>query len=166
MVDADLACSRDRLGWPPGTVGELDHRRLKAPSVKLRGAHRGENGDVVYCVDLRWQRPNADAPLTNAQSHSLEHFLLEGFSRRLPDNFIGVGPMGCRTGFYLTLLGEGRRHVIEDALESVLADVLAASHVPYARVDQCGDWRNHDLAGAQAVAREVLARRDQWRDVV
>ncbi len=165
MADAGFASRYARLGWEPETVGELDHRRLKAPSVKLRGAHLGENGDTVYCIDLRWRRPNANENLTPAEAHSLEHFLLEGFSRRLPDKFVGVGIMGCQTGFYLTLLGEGRREVIEETLESVLSDVLAASEVPYASVDQCGDWRNHDLESAQSVAREVLGQRSHWQTV-
>lgn len=154
------------LGWDPAFVGELDHRRLKVPSVKLRGAHVGARGDVVYCVDLRVRRPNADGCLTSAEAHTLEHFLLEGFKRLLPDNFVGVGVMGCQTGFYLTLLNEGRRPVIEDVLEAVLRGVLVARAVPYARVEQCGNWLNHDLAGARTVARELLSGRDQWRNVV
>lgn len=166
MADAGLTFPYAELGWQPETVGELDHRQLKVPSVKLRGAHRGDKGDVVYCVDFRWRRPNGDDYLTAAQAHTLEHFLLEGFNRLLPGKFLGVGIMGCRTGFYLQLLDEGRRQVIEDTLQSVLSHVLTASEVPYARVDQCGDWQNHDLAGARAIAQEVLARRSQWRNVV
>ena len=42
-----LGHALEQLGWEPETVGELDHRRLKVPSVKLRGAHRGDNGDIV-----------------------------------------------------------------------------------------------------------------------
>ena len=48
---------------------------------------------------------------------------------------------------------------------TLFAIALAAGAVPYARVDQCGDWRQHDLAAAQAVAREVLARRAAWREI-
>jgi len=155
----------ENLGWAVGTVGELDHRRLRAPSVKLRGAHVGQHGDVVYTIDLRWRLPNADACLSTVELHSLEHFLLEGFGRLLPAHFIGVGVMGCQTGFYLTLLNEGRRAVIEQALEAVLYGVLGATAVPYARIEQCGHWRHHDLAAAQAVAREVLARRAAWGEV-
>lgn len=165
MTNCDHSALYEQLGWQPDTVGELDHRRLKVPSVKLRSARHGENGDIVYCIDLRWRRPNSNEYLTATEAHSLEHFLLEGFSRRLPGNYIGVGIMGCRTGFYLTLLGEGRRQVIEDTLEAALNAVLTANEVPYARMDQCGHWRNHDLARAQAVAREVLAQRSQWRNV-
>lgn len=155
----------EALGWAPGTVGELDHRLLKAPSVKLRGAHPGPAGDTVYCIDLRLRRPNAGESLSSAESHSLEHFLLEGFQRLLPRHFIGVGVMGCRTGFYLTLHNEGRRARIEDVLATILRGVLAATAVPYARIDQCGHWQDHDLARAQAVAREVLERRAAWRDI-
>ena len=155
----------EALGWHSDTVGELDHRLLKAPSVKLRGAHAGAAGDIVYTVDLRLRRPNAGACLSSTELHSIEHFLLEGFGRLLPQHFVGIGVMGCQTGFYLTLLGEGRRAVIESALEDILEGVLAADAVPYARIDQCGHWRNHDLVRAQAVAREVLARRAAWREV-
>ncbi|HET8898330.1 MAG TPA: S-ribosylhomocysteine lyase [Rhodanobacteraceae bacterium] len=155
----------EALGWPAETVGELDHRRLKAPSIKLRGAHRGAAGDVVYAIDLRWRRPNAGACLSSAEAHSLEHFLLEGLQRRLPAHFIGIGVMGCRTGFYLTLLNEGRRAVIEAMVAAILRDTLAASAVPYACIDQCGHWPDHNLAGAQAIARAVLAQRAAWRDV-
>ena len=160
-----MAIDVEALGWVADSVGELDHRRLKAPSVKLRGAQAGAGGDVVYSIDLRWRRPNADAGLSTTELHSLEHFLLEGFGRLLPGHFIGVGVMGCRTGFYLTLLNEGRREVIERTLETVLYGVLGATAVPYARIEQCGHGRHHDLAAAQAVAREVLAHRAAWREV-
>lgn len=160
-----MAIDVEALGWAADTVGELDHRRLKAPSVKLRGAHAGARGDVVYTIDLRWRLPNADVGLSTTALHSLEHFLLEGFQRLLGEHFIGVGVMGCQTGFYLTLLNEGRRGVIEATLETLLRGVLAADAVPYARIDQCGHWRHHDLVAAQSVAREVLARRAAWSDI-
>lgn len=153
------------LGWAPGTVGELDHRLLKAPSVKLRGAHQGPAGDTVYCIDLRLRRPNAGAGLDCTEAHSIEHFLLEGFQRLLPLNFIGIGVMGCRTGFYLTLLNEGRRARIEAVLESVLRGVAAAKAVPFAGIDACGHWQDHDLERARAIALEVLERRASWREV-
>lgn len=155
----------EELGWDPGTIGEVDHRLLKAPSVKLRAAHPGPAGDTVYCIDLRVRRPNADERLSSAELHSLEHFLLEGFQRVLPEHFVGIGVMGCQTGFYLTLLNEGRRRIISEALETVLKGVLEAHAVPYAAIDQCGRYRNHDLIRAQRIAREVLAHRAVWRDV-
>jgi len=152
------------LGWDPATVGELDHRILKAPSLKLRSARPGPGGDVVYSVDLRIRRPNTGAVLSITEMHSLEHFLLEGFNRYLPENFISVGLMGCQTGFYLIFLNEGRAELLCEILEKILNDILAASGVPYERIDQCGNYKNHSLTPAQAIAREVLAARADWLD--
>lgn len=152
------------LGWNPATVGELDHRILKAPTLKLRSARPGPGGDVVYSVDLRIRRPNTGAVLSITEMHSLEHFLLEGFNRYLPENFISVGLMGCQTGFYLIFLNEGRAKLLCEILEKILNDILAASGVPYERIDQCGNYKNHSLAPAQAIAREVLAARADWLD--
>lgn len=152
----------ESLGWRPALVGELDHRRLKAPRVKLRSAREGRHGDMVFCVDVRVRRPNAGACLGSAELHSLEHFLLEGLQRLLPRNFISVGLMGCRTGFYLVFLNEGRAQAICDALQRVLEDLQAAGAVPYASMAQCGDCSNHSLDGAQAVAREILMARSDW----
>lgn len=149
-------------GWPPAFIGELDHRRLKAPSVKLRSAHHGAAGDSIYCVDLRIRRPNADEFPAIAVLHSLEHFLLEGFQRLMPDHFVSVGLMGCRTGFYLVFINEGRADLICAALQTLLKDIVQAECVPYARLDQCGDYLNHSLDGARRLAAEILAGRDRW----
>ncbi|WP_374013881.1 S-ribosylhomocysteine lyase [Pseudoxanthomonas koreensis] len=150
------------LGWDPATVGELDHRTLKAPTLKLRSARQAGRDGALFCVDLRVRRPNAGAFLCDTALHSLEHFLLEGLQRELPGNFVGVGLMGCQTGFYLTFLDEGRAQRLCAALEAVLTGVAAATAVPYADIAQCGHYRNHSVEQAQAVAREILAARAHW----
>ncbi len=155
----------EELGWNPKTVGELDHRLLRAPTLKLRSLKSG-NSDTIYCIDLRIRRPNADQYLSPTELHSVEHFLLEGFQRNLPDNFVSVGIMGCRTGFYLVFSNEGRAARICSELEDILTRMQHATAVPYARIDQCGDYRNHNLALAQDVAREVLKSKATWLDAV
>jgi S-ribosylhomocysteine lyase len=152
----------EKLGWRPEWVGEMDHRRLKAPTVKLRSARRAEVGDAIYCVDLRVRHPNAEAYLSSTELHSVEHFLLEGFSRHLPENFVSVGIMGCQTGFYLVFSNEGHAETICIVLERILRDMQQATAVPYANVEQCGHWQDHSLEAAQAVAREILAQRAHW----
>lgn len=154
----------EQLGWRRELVGELDHRLLRVPSVKLRSARQGAGGDAIFCIDLRIRRPNAHDYLSATELHSLEHFLLEGLRRHLPEQFVSVGIMGCRTGFYLVFVNEGRAGKICTVLASVLEEMQAAATVPYARVDQCGHYRDHSLELAQAVAREILARRTHWLD--
>lgn len=161
-----VVTTAEELGWKAGTVGELDHRLLKAPTVKLRSAKRGSGGDTVYCVDFRIRRPNCAEELTSTELHSVEHFLLEGFQRHLPAHFLSVGVMGCQTGFYLAFLNEGRTEVICNVLESILTGMRGATAVPYARIDQCGNWRNHDVASAKKVAETVLQHRATWLEVI
>ena len=155
----------EQLGWEAETVGELDHRLLKAPHVKLRSANVGPNGDVAYCVDLRINQPNVEF-LSSTEMHSFEHFLLAGFLKYMPDNFLSIGLMGCQTGFYLVLYNEGNAETICNTYETILKDVLNASEVPYANIEQCGNYKNHSVELAQAVARKVLDARANWRQVV
>jgi len=156
----------EELGWDIRAVGELDHRLLKAPSVKLRSARTGERGDAIYCIDLRVTLPNANDYLSTTELHSLEHFLLEGFQRHLPENFVAVGVMGCQTGFYLIFLNEGRAGTISGVLENILTDLLTATRVPYQRIDQCGHYRNHDMERVRALARRLLQARSGWLEAI
>lgn len=155
----------EQLGWDVATVGELDHRRLKAPHVKLRSAKPGAGSDVVYSVDLRINLPNS-VFLSTTEMHSFEHFLLWGFQKYMPQNFISIGLMGCQTGFYLILLNEGRADAIMDVYEKILSDILTASEVPYANIEQCGNYKNHSLELAQALARRILESKSNWRRIV
>ena len=153
-----------QLGWEAGTDGELDHRTLKAPHVKLRSFTQGPSGDVVYAVDLRINKPNS-VFLSSTEMHSFEHFLLWGFQKYMPQNFVSIGLMGCQTGFYLILFNEGRAEAICDAYEKILNDVLVAGEVPYANIMQCGNYKNHSLELAQKLAQRMLESKSNWRQV-
>lgn len=155
----------EQLGWEASTVGELDHRLLKAPHVKLRSFNQGPTGDTVYAVDLRINLPNVTF-LSSTEMHSFEHFLLAGFQKYMPQNFISIGLMGCQTGFYLVLFNEGRAEAIYDVYEKILNDILVASEVPYANIAQCGNYKNHSLELAQQLAKRVLDAKSNWRQVV
>jgi S-ribosylhomocysteine lyase len=119
---------------------------------------------VVYCVDLRINRPNEEY-LSTTELHSVEHFLLAGFQKYLPDSFLSIGIMGCQTGFYLVLFNEGSAQKICSVYESTLNDILEAKEVPYASIKECGNYQNHSLALAQDVARRVLGTRSSWLQI-
>lgn len=155
----------EQLGWDAKTIGELDHRLLKAPHIKLRAATQGPTGDMVYSVDLRINQPNSTI-LSSTEMHSFEHFLLWGFQKYMPQNFISIGLMGCQTGFYLILLNEGHLENIFTTYEKILHDVLVASEVPYANIAQCGNYKNHSLEMAQKLAKRVLEMKSNWRQVI
>ncbi len=155
----------EELGWDSQTLGEVDHRNVKAPYVRLSSYSIGERGDVVYFYDLRVSQPNTTY-LSTTELHSLEHLFLAGFRKYLPENFICVAPMGCQTGLYLVLLNEGRADRVLGVYEAILNDILDASAVPYADIKECGHWQDHDLARAQALARQLLNCKSTWRQVL
>ena len=61
------------------------------------------DGDVVT-YDLRMKKPNGGDYLPNGALHTLEHLLAtHARNSALAEHVIYVGPMGCRTGFYVLL---------------------------------------------------------------
>ena len=75
------------LGWDPLTLGEIDHRDVSAPYVRLSSFLKGAAGDVTYVYDLRVTQPNNNY-LTTGTLHSFEHLLLAGFRQYMPNSKI------------------------------------------------------------------------------
>ena len=81
------------------------------------------DGDCVT-YDLRMKKPNGGDYLGQGALHTLEH-LLATFIRSSDDSdaVIYVGPMGCRTGFYLIVRDSvSRRRVLEICREAFAFD--------------------------------------------
>lgn len=135
---------------------DLDHTRVRAPYVRLAGRYQGPGGDVVSKYDLRLVQPNR-AEVPTAALHTMEH-LLAGYLRdRLLVTVVDASPMGCRTGFYLTVLGEPAPDAVRDAFQAALGDVAAhEGPIPGCSAESCGNWRDHSLPGARAWAASVL----------
>lgn len=141
---------------------ELDHDRVRAPYVRLAGRHVGPKGDVITKFDLRLVQPN-EAEIPTAALHTIEH-LLAGYLRSAfaapalaGSEIIDASPMGCRTGFYLTVLGEPAEEAVLGAFRVALERVAAHEGAVPGRARQaCGNWRDHSLEGAKAWAAAVL----------
>ncbi len=152
------------LGWDPKTLGELDHRKVRAPYVRLSSYTVGQMGDVVYVYDLRMTQPNKIF-LKTQLIHSLEHMLLYGFRKYLEKEFINIAPMGCQTGCYLVLLNEGNADKICKILKSILQDILVMNAVPYSNRESCGQCLHHSLEETQHFAKYLLDKQHTWRYV-
>ncbi len=133
----------------------LDHLRVKAPYIRLAGVKTTPKGDVIEKYDLRFVQPNEEAIATGAM-HTLEH-LLATYIRSHLDGVVDISPMGCRTGFYMvTILEPGEQKVL-DAFRKTLEDVVSHGEpVPGVSALECGNYRDHDQAGAHRWARKVL----------
>lgn len=135
---------------------ELDHRIVKAPYIRKCCLLEGENGDKVTKFDIRFLQPNKEA-FGTAAMHGLEHLLAHELRDKVK-GIIDFSPMGCRTGFYLSIWGDRDPKEIKVALESALEDVLNATEIPAANEVQCGNYRDLSLFGAKEYAKEALKK--------
>lgn len=133
---------------------QLDHRKVKAPYVRKCCVLEGPKGDLVTKFDLRFCQPNKES-IPTASIHALEH-LLANYLREDVDGIIDLSPMGCRTGFYISLFGDREASELKEGLEKALSKVLEAVEVPAANDLQCGNYRDLSLFGAKEYAKEVL----------
>ncbi|TFG80514.1 MAG: S-ribosylhomocysteine lyase [Spirochaetales bacterium] len=126
---------------------QIDHTKLAKGMYISR-----TDGDVVT-YDIRMKKPNTEAVITNAAIHSIEH-LVATYLRSSPfsGGVLYFGPMGCRTGFYL--LTRGISHADAITLTREAFEFLSSydGPLPGASEMECGNWKEHDLAGARAEA--------------
>lgn len=143
---------------------KVDHTRMHAPAVRVTKTMTTPKGDTITVFDLRFCIPNKEI-LPEKGIHTLEH-LFAGFMRdHLNGNgveIIDISPMGCRTGFYMSLIGTPSEQQVADAWLASMQDVLNVkdqSKIPELNEYQCGTYQMHSLAEAQQIAQNVLARK-------
>ena len=141
----------------------LDHRAVVAPYVRIADRKELPGGDTLIKYDVRFTQPNK-SHLEMPVVHSIEHMSAEHM-RNHTDKLTDFSPMGCQTGFYALTLGLELQEFLP-ILEATLRDILTATEVPAANEIQCGWGANHTLEGAQNAAREFLAARADWEQVM
>lgn len=135
---------------------ELDHRKVKAPYIRKCCLLNGPQGDYVSKFDIRFLQPNKEA-FGTAAMHGLEHLLAYELRNNL-EGIIDLSPMGCRTGFYLSIFGDREASEIKVAIENALSKVLEATEIPASNDIQCGNYRDLSLFGAKEYVKEALDR--------
>lgn len=141
----------------------VDHTRMHAPAVRVAKNMRTPSGDDITVFDLRFCVPNHEI-LPEKGIHTLEH-LFAGFMRNhLNGNgveIIDISPMGCRTGFYMSVIGTPNEAAVVAAWNAAMQDVLQVQNqnqIPELNEYQCGTYTMHSLAEAKAIAESVLKR--------
>ena len=85
---------------------QVNHLTL-VPGVYVSRRDKVGN-ETLTTFDLRMTRPNKEPVMNTAEVHTIEH-LGATFLRNHRDyasKTLYFGPMGCRTGFYLLLIGD------------------------------------------------------------
>lgn len=141
---------------------KVDHTKMPAPAVRLAKTMTTPKGDTISVFDLRFCQPNKGI-LSPEGIHTLEH-LYAGFMRdHLNGNgveIIDISPMGCRTGFYMSLIGTPDEDRVATAWENSMKDILnvkSQSDIPELNIYQCGTCAMHSLDDAKAIANIILS---------
>lgn len=93
--------------------------------------------------------------------HSIEHLMAENI-RNHTDYVVDLSPMGCQTGFYLSMINHTDYDEVLTILENTLQDVVDATEVPACNEVQCGWAASHSLEGAKQLAKEMLDKKTEW----
>ena len=144
---------------------KVDHTKMKAPAVRVAKTMKSKHNDTVTVFDLRFTQPNVEPSLSSEGIHTLEH-LFAGFMRDYLNSsnveIIDVSPMGCRTGFYMSLFGEPNETIVAKAWEDSMSDILnvkTQNEIPELNVYQCGTYKMHSLEDAKNIAKNILAKK-------
>ncbi len=139
----------------------VDHTKMPAPAVRVAKTMQTPCGDTITVFDLRFCKPNKEI-MGEKGIHTLEH-LFAGFMREHLNSdsveIIDISPMGCRTGFYMSLLGTPSEEEVAQAWRASMQDVLnvkSQSDIPELNIYQCGTYTMHSLKEAQEIAQSVL----------
>ena len=141
----------------------VDHTKMNAPAVRVAKQMKSKSGDIITVLDLRFYKPNIKK-MDGRGIHTLEH-LFAGFIREHLNSkkieVIDCSPMGCRTGFYMSVLGDPKEKFVAKAMEKSMKDVLKVkkeSDIPELNKYQCGTYKMHSLKNAKKIAKDVLKK--------
>ena len=139
----------------------VDHTIMKAPAVRVAKTMKSPSGDIITVFDLRFYKPN-EKMMDAKGIHTLEH-LFAGFIRAHLNTkgveIIDCSPMGCRTGFYMSVLGAPSEKKVAKAMRGAFKDILkvkSENDIPELNVYQCGTFKMHSLKNAQKIAKDML----------
>ena len=135
----------------------IDHIRL-VPGVYVSRKDPIGN-EIITTFDLRMTSPNDEPVMNTAEMHAIEH-LAATFLRNHPvfgNKIIYFGPMGCRTGFYLLLVGDYESKDIVPLMKEMFAFIADFNgDVPGAAAKDCGNYLDMNLPMANYMAKRYL----------
>ena len=128
----------------------VDHTKLD------RGMYLSRQDGDVLTWDIRMKKPNQGDYLSTAAAHTLEHlFATYARNSQYKDGVIYVGPMGCRTGFYLLMRSQNHERALEKVKEA-LRKTIDAPEMFGASRKECGNYKELSIEAAHKEAARYL----------
>ena len=135
----------------------IDHIKL-VPGVYVSRKDPVGN-EIITTFDLRMTSPNDEPVMNTAEMHTIEH-LAATFLRNHKEfstKIIYLGPMGCRTGFYLLLAGDYESKDIVNLMIELFQFIADFDdEVPGASAKDCGNYLDMNLPMAKYLAKKYL----------
>lgn len=130
---------------------EVDHRKIDVGMYISR-----VDGDIVT-YDIRMCKPNGGVYLPTPAMHTIEHlFATYARNSAYGQGIVYVGPMGCRTGFYLLTRGLSHQDAIRLMQQTFRFIAEYEGEIPGCSEIECGNYLEHDLSGARDEAAAYL----------
>lgn len=138
---------------------EVDHDKIS------EGMYISRVDDDITTYDIRMVKPNTPPFLENAGLHTFEH-LFATFVRNsiYSENIVYVGPMGCRTGFYLLTKNISHNQSIELVKSTMKFISDFEGEIPGQTRQECGNYLDHDLKKAKQYAKKMLIVLENWTE--
>ncbi len=129
----------------------------KDHDVLQKGLYAQTDANGITTFDLRFKTPNAGDYISPKALHTVEHLMATALRNgREKEQIVYFGPMGCRTGFYLLTVRLSYADVLA-LLKETIPHALAFGAVPGGTRRECGNYLEHDLAGAKEELAAYLA---------
>lgn len=137
----------------------IDHLRLLPGIYVSRVDSLGDGQSKVTTFDIRMTRPNYEPVMNTAELHTIEH-LGATFLRNHPrwgQQIVYFGPMGCRTGLYLLIMGEYSAEEVAPLVKEMMEFIRDyEGEVPGASAKECGNYLDMNLGMARYLAKKFL----------
>lgn len=130
----------------------VDHTKLD------RGMYLSRQDGDVLTWDIRMKKPNHGDYLSTGAAHTLEHlFATYARNSQYKDGVVYVGPMGCRTGFYLLMAGDYQSRDILPLVTEMFEFIRDyRDEIPGACARDCGNYLDMNLPMANYLADKFL----------
>ena len=130
---------------------QVDHRKFGVGMYISR-----IDGDIVT-YDLRMVKPNGGRYISSPSLHTIEH-LFATYARNsfMRERVIYVGPMGCRTGFYVLMKDNVGENEVIGVLKRAMKFISDfEGKIPGSEKSECGNYLEHDLIKARENASDM-----------
>ena len=143
----------------------IDHIKLQPGLYVSRKDKVGT--ETVTTFDLRLTSPNEEPVMNTAEVHTIEHLAATYLRNDLlwKEKVLYFGPMGCRTGFYLLLVGDYASKDVVDLVKDCFCFIRDyQGEVPGASAKDCGNYLDMNLPMAKYLAKRYVTLLDNIDD--